>query len=137
MAEQIYVRPAREGLLVAYSPHKPGRYIGVRRARKGETPHHQVHNGHGYVTSVPERMERTAYVQRRIQHGELLEVPEAEALAAVADAKAARKAADEAQDEVDLPVEVLTPGDKPRSIQSPPDPDGPVVLDTEAEGVAP
>lgn len=79
MADLIYVRPAREGLLVPFAPHRPGQFIGMRRARDGEMAHVSVDGGHRYVSGSPERVERTAYIVRRLLQGDLVEVVPTEA----------------------------------------------------------
>jgi hypothetical protein len=69
-ADQIYVRPAREGILVPFAPHRPGQFIGVRHVQPDDAPESIVaraEGGHAYVTS-------DAYIQRRIQQGDLIEV---------------------------------------------------------------
>lgn len=99
--KQIYVRPAREGLLVAFTPHRPGQYIGMRHARDGEEVAHQVHRGHGYVATLPALVTQTVEITRRILQKDLVEVSAEEFAQLVSaqadlDAKLAAKLAAEA-----------------------------------------
>lgn len=76
MADTLLVRPA-PGLLVAFSPHRPGQYIGVKRAPADAKPEDifaRVDGGHSYVEAdEPVSVPATAYYVRCVQRGDLVE----------------------------------------------------------------
>lgn len=74
---EIYVAPARPGLLVAYETHRAGHYIGHRHAKQDEkgTPAivASAPGGHEYVVAEPPfaRVPDGIYYQRAILRGDL------------------------------------------------------------------